>query len=714
MFRVFLASACALALGACGAQTNGTPVKQTVELADPGEAHLWLEEVEGAEALDWVRAQNTRTLGVLEADPRYQTLYDDALAILNASDKIAYPNYRGGWVYNFWQDEASVRGIWRRTRLDSYRTDAPVWETLLDFDKLAADEGANWVFKGASCLSPTYEKCLISLSDGGKDASVVREFDIAKKAFVDGGFVMPEAKSGTAWIGADALLVATSWGEGSLTESGYPFIVKRWTRGAELAAAEELIRGTTTDVGVWPAAFEVAPGVFEPMAVRAVSFFETEYHWLGGETPVKLNLPLKSSPSTLFDGQLVFSIEEDWTPNEGGQTFAQGSLLSVDWDALKTGASPLPVETVYVPDARSALEGASASRSKLVVSVIENVVGKAYAFERKDGAWTSSPIPLPDNSTIGVASINNDSDIAFINVEGMLTPDSLYEVDLAAMSVAPVKSLPAWFDASGMVAEQLEASSKDGTKVPYFVVRPKDMVMDGTAPTLLYGYGGFQVTMNPTYSAVRGKLWLENGGVFVLANIRGGGEFGPAWHQAGLKTNRQVIYDDFIAVAEDLIARKITTPRHLGIQGGSNGGLLMGVMFNQRPDLWNAVICQVPLLDMMRYHLLLAGASWVGEYGNPDDPVEGAFLKTISPYHTVDVNADYPEIFFVTSTKDDRVHPGHARKMAKLLEDHGKAFYYYENIDGGHSAAANLREVAHRSALEYVYLMRKLKDAPEG
>ena len=352
----------------------------------------------------------------------------------------------------------------------------------------------------------------------------------------------------------------------------------------------------------------------------------------------------------------------------------------------------------------------SIAKGALLLGVSDTAVGKVMRAEAGEAGWTLETVALPGTGQASIAFASDEEETVFINYEDFLTPDSLLSYNAATGDVTTLKSLPPKFDATGLKVTQHFATSKDGTRIPYFLVSKADLPLDGTTPTLLYGYGGFQVSLNPSYSPVTGRLWLEKGGAYVLANIRGGGEFGPEWHQAGLKQKRQRIYDDFISVGEDLVARGVTSPKHLGIMGGSNGGLLMGVMLNQRPDLWNAVVVQVPLLDMMRYHLLLAGASWVDEYGSPDVAEERKFLETISPYQNFDATRDYPVPFFVTSTKDDRVHPGHARKMAAKFEAAGLPFYYYENIDGGHSAAANQKERAKRSALEFTYLTRQLCD----
>ncbi|MBO6583827.1 MAG: S9 family peptidase [Hyphomonas sp.] len=709
-----------MALAACGTQTpTETPLADTLPPPQVSEAtaedpYLWLEEVEGEAALDWVRNQNDRSLKELKADPDYAGYEAAAIEALTSAERIPYGSIRDGMVYNFWQDETHVRGLWRRTKLESYASDTPEWETILDFDKLAEEEGKNWVYKGADCFRPKGSdigyKCMISLSNGGKDAIVRREFDLATKQFVDDGFVTPEAKQGGAWASPDTLLIATDWGEETLTASGYPFIVKRWDRGTPLDAAEEVIRGEGDDVGVWPMTLELEDGRILQGAAQADTFFTTRYWWFpdGESEPVQWPIPPKSSPEGIHEGRLLVSLKQDWTPTGQETTFKSGDLVAFDVETfMETRALP-PVSLVFHPSETQALKGVSTAKGALLLGVGDTAVGKVMRATASDAGWMLEPISLPGTGQASVAFASDEEDTVFINYEDFLTPDSLLSYSASTGDVKTLKSLPPKFDATGLSVTQHFATSKDGTRVPYFLVSKADLPLDGSTPTLLYGYGGFQVSLNPSYSAVTGRLWLEQGGAYVLANIRGGGEFGPEWHQAGLKQNRQRIYDDFISVGEDLIERGVTSPEHLGIMGGSNGGLLMGVMLNQRPDLWNAVVVQVPLLDMMRYHLLLAGASWVDEYGSPEVPDERAFLETISPYQNFDATKDYPVPFFVTSTKDDRVHPGHARKMAAKFEAAGLPFYYYENIDGGHSAAANQKERAKRSALEFTYLTKRL------
>ena len=573
--------------------------------------YLWLEEVEGDRAIAWAREQNERTLSELQADPRYPRFEAEARRILEARDRIADPVLMAGTVYNFWQDDQHVRGLLRRSDWSSYSSGSPKWETVLDIDALSAQDGKPWVTGMPDCLAPDYRRCLVALSNGGKDAAIVREFDTANRQFVEGGFVLPEAKHSVEWADRDTLLVATDWGDGSLTESGYPYIVKRWKRGQPLGSATEIFRGTSRDVAVSPARLRDRDGSYAIVIVRGETFFESTFQLLDGDRLVPLPLPRRSQIEGYWSGQLVASLQEDWSV--GGTTFRSGSLVSFSLAHFLRSGKP-DVKLVYQPGVRDSFQAFAGNRSVAYVLAAENVATRAYRYTFQDGQWQRlGALELPQRSQVSLGNIPPDDDRALVYSEGFTTPRSLY-LATAAGNLQKLAELPARFDASRQVVEQYEASSKDGTKVPYFVVRPKDLKLDGTAPTLLYGYGGFQVSMTPAYSGTIGKLWLEDGGVYVLANIRGGGEFGPAWHQAGLKTKRQLIYDDFIAVAEDLIARKITNSRRLGIMGGSNGGLLMGVMLTQRPDLWNALVIQVPLLDMLRYDQMLAGASWVDEY----------------------------------------------------------------------------------------------------
>ncbi len=699
-----LAALAALTLAACStASTDTTTTANANTPAMTGEdPYLWLEDVEGERALTWVREQNARSLPTLENDPRFAQLHADALALANSSDRLPLGGIFEGYYYNFWQDEAHVRGIYRRARLaDFARNGNPSWETVFDVDAVATAENANWVFKGIDCLEGT-TLCLVALSDGGKDATTYREYDIASRTFVRNGFVVPEAKSGVTWLDRNTLLVATDWGPGTMTESGYPFVIKRWTRGTPLSSATEIMRGQATDVGVFAGVLQDTDGHRVPIAVEADTFFESTNYRLDGAAPQRINLPPKSSIQGLYQGQLIATLQEEWRGHP------QGALIA--YPLSESGSEAPNVTVLFAPNARQSIEGVAITRDAILVAGYENVRGRMMRIARNGDAWNTTNIALPENGSVTFAGSSPTERQAFAVFEDFLTPDTLYALDQGATTARSIRSLPAQFDSSPYVSEQFEAVSRDGTRIPYFVLHRRDMQLNGQNPTLLYAYGGFQVSYTPSYSPNVGKLWLDRGGVYVLANIRGGGEFGPAWHQAGLRTHRQVIYDDFYAVERDLVERRITSPRRLGIEGGSNGGLLMGVMLNQHPEMIHAAVVQVPLLDMLRYDQLLAGASWVDEYGSPSNPEERAFLETITPYQNLRARDDFPLPFVLTSTKDDRVHPGHARKYVARLQELGMPVLYYENIDGGHSAAANLNEAARRRALEYTYLMQRLMD----
>ena len=691
---VLLAALCATARGAG---------------ADAGDPYIWLEDVDGERAMHWVRAENQKTLGVLEKDPRFATLHAQALALAEASDRLPTPVFIGGEVYNFWQDADHVRGIWRRTSLPDYRKPEPRWQTVLDLDALAAADSANWFWTGANCVRPAERHCLVALSDGGEDAITVREFDVGTAQFVPGGFALPKSKQNVVWLDADELLVARDRGAGTMTTSGYAFVVKALHRGQPLSEARELFRGTPQDVGVELATLDDGSGHRASVILREITTFETELYLVTATGPVRLPLPLKSQVDALVAGRLLVTLNEDWKVN--GASLAQGSLVSIDLAAARADPQHLAPVPVYVPGPRESLGEVLATRSSLVVTTYENVRGRAAVYTPvAGGGWSRRALPLPDMASIVVVTADSRSEQAVLNVTSFLTPPAYWLVDAASGDLDKLKQLPARFDATRDVVEQHEATSKDGTRIPYFVVRPRYLKADGSKPTVLDAYGGFQVSMTPYYSATIGKLWLERGGAFVLANIRGGGEFGPAWHEAGLKTRRQRIYDDFAAVARDLIARRITSPRRLGIEGGSNGGLLMGVEFNQHPELWHAVDIQVPLLDMLRYEQIAAGASWNGEYGSVANPAERAFLASISPYHNLKAGVRYPLPFVWTTTRDDRVGPQHARKFAARLAELGIPYLYYEVIEGGHAAGANLKEKAHTAALEMTYFTRQLMD----
>jgi prolyl oligopeptidase len=687
------------------AQTGQRAAASTAPTPADEDPFLWLEDIEGERAIAWVRERNTRSLGVLQADPRFERFQQQALAILEAKDRIPSPSFVRDEIHNFWQDPQQVRGLWRRTTLNSYRSADPRWETILDVDALSASEKANWVYRGSNCLPPAETRCLINLSNGGKDAVEVREFDVATKTFVANGIRLPESKGSATWIDENTLLVARDFGPGTLTASGYPFVVKRLKRGQTLDQAVEVFRGRPDDVSAGASALRDADGKLQAVLLtRSPKFFETERSLLTDRGPVALPIPKKVSIAAFVDDQLVLTLEENW-----GQ-FKIGDLVGLDLSDLKARPTAPKPYLILRPGPRQAIEGVTNTRNKLIVALYDEVKGAAYVYDRKGNSWTRRKLDLPANAAVDIGSASDRDDKVFFTVSGYLTPNTLWLADAATGRVEKLKSLPERFNSANHVVEQHQATSKDGTKIPYFVVRPKTAKMDGSNPTLLYGYGGYQISQLPGYSGTVGKLWLEDGGVYVEANTRGGGEFGPSWHQQAQGAGRHLAHEDFIAVAQDLIRRGITSPRRLGIMGGSQGGLFMGVAMTQHPELFNAAVIQVPLFDMFRFHKLLAGNSWIAEYGNPDIPEQRAWIAQYSPYQALATGKKYPEPFILTSTKDDRVHPGHARKAAAKLEALGYPYLYYENIDGGHSAAANLKESAKRAALEYTYLTRKLKD----
>jgi prolyl oligopeptidase len=691
-----------LSLAASAAVLFALPV-QAEQAADP---FLWLEEIEGTRALDWARAENARSLPVLEGDPRFAAMRAEAQAILTSPARIPTGSIHAGAVYNFWQDETHVRGVWRRASVASYRDGKPDWETLIDFDQLARDEGENWIAGDVTCLSPEYRHCLVELSRGGGDTSTWREFDTTTKTFVKDGFALPEAKSDVSWVDADTLLVGTNWGEGALTASGYPRVTKVWRRGVPLAQATTLFEGRKEDVAV--RAFVDQDHGAIPFVVRATSFFEAEYyHAPGLKSPAKLPLPPNSDIQGVLERRAIFFLREEWSHR--GKVHPQGSVIAYD---LRDGS----VEAVFAATATQSIESVGVGKTGLVVQYLDNVSGKAARVVRtKNGEWQATPIPMPQNGVIKVVSAGGGTDDAMLSFESLTSPLALYYVD-ARNEPRRIYETPAAYDAADVVVQQRFATSTDGTRIPYFVMGKKAVLERGNAPTVQYAYGGFLSATLPVYyedpsrpqhGALAGKLWVTRGGVLVLSNIRGGSEFGPSWHQAGLRQNRQRVFDDFIAVSEDLIRTGVTSKGKLGAIGRSNGGLLMGVVMNQRPDLYAAIVCGVPLLDMQRFTQLGAGASWVAEYGDPATS-DWDFMRKWSPYQNLQADVAYPPVFYYTSTKDDRVHPAHARKAAAKLKSFGRDYFYYENMEGGHGGTSNQAQLAHRIALEYTYFARQL------
>jgi prolyl oligopeptidase len=675
---------------------------------EPADPHQWLEDVAGERQLDWVKARNAEAVAALATGDAFKTLEERLLAILDSKEKIPYVSKIGDRYYNFWQDAAHPRGLWRRTTLADYRSPEPAWETVLDLDALAAAEGENWVWHGARVLAPDDRLCLVSLSRGGADADVVREFDLATKRFVDGGFTLPEAKSRVAWRDETSLFVATDFGPGSLTDSGYPRTVREWARGKPLESAQIVYEGKADDMSVG-AYRDLTPGFERDFVSRQVTFWTNELFLRRDGKLVKIAKP-DDANAGVHREWLFIELRSPWTVGE--TTHAAGSLLAIDFERFLAGDRSF--HTLFEPGPRTSLVGYDPTRNHVLLTTLDNVRSRLFVLTWRDGGWQRQPLAgVPAVATASVAAVDDlDSDDFFLTTATPLEPTTLAIGTLRPDGSGPepdvLKRSPAFFAAAGLVVTQHEATSADGTRIPYFQIGPADLPADGSTPTLLYGYGGFEIPLVPSYAAVTGAAWLERGRVYAIANIRGGGEFGPGWHQAALKEKRLRAYEDFAAVAEDLIARKVTSPERLGIKGGSNGGLLVGNMYALRPELFGAVVCQVPLLDMRRFNKLLAGASWMGEYGNPDLPEEWAFIKTFSPYHTVAADRDYPPLLITTSTRDDRVHPGHARKMTARLAEFGKHVVYYENIEGGHGGAADNKQRAFMDALSWSFLEREL------
>ncbi|HDZ04717.1 hypothetical protein LCGC14_0345290 [marine sediment metagenome] len=666
--------------------------------------YLWLEEVDGKKSLEFVERQNKATLEELTAENDYESMFDNSLAIYNSSEKLVYPAILGDFAYSFWQDKNHIRGIWRRSSLESYTSGNPVWETLLDLDELSKKENKKWVYKGSNGLYPDYNRFLIQLSNGGGDAVFIKEFDVNKKQFIENGFSIDNTKGGVNYVDENTLVVASDFGEGTVTTSGYPRQVKLWKRGTLLKDAQLIYEGETTDVGTWGFVFRDGSQAYT-MITQATTFFTNRNFVWHNNKAILLDIPEDAMPSNILNNQFIIQLKSDWTVN--GKTYKTGTLISLNFTELLKGNKE--IQLIIEPDEFSSITQVSTTKNKLLISLLTNVKSELYVYSFNNEKWSSEKVNAPDFGSIYIAGTNELSDDYFFEFTNFTTPSTMYFADASKNTFESYKSLPAYFDGSKYEIQQHKAKSKDGTMVPYFMVGAKGMKYDGSNPTLIYAYGGYEISETPYYASTIGVSWLDKGGVYVVANIRGGGEYGPKWHQDGMKEKRQNVFDDLYGVTEDLISRKVSSPKHLGVMGGSNGGLLVGVAFTQRPDLYNAIVCQVPLLDMQRFNKLLAGASWTGEYGNPDIPEEWEYLKKYSPYHNLKEGMDYPEVFFTTSTRDDRVHPGHARKMVAKMNDLGYKTYYYENTEGGHAGSSTNEQRAKSHALTFSYLIKKLK-----
>jgi prolyl oligopeptidase len=665
--------------------------------------HLWLEDVAGDTALDWVRARNAESDRALAGAPSFDALQADLKAILDSDAKIPYVSKIGDYYYNFWKDQTHRRGIWRRTTLESYRSAEPEWEAVLDIDALNAAEGENWVWQGAQCLRPEFTRCLVSLSRGGADANVTREFDLVDKAWVADGFVRPEAKGGMRWIDRDTVYVFTDFGPGTMTSSGYPRQVKEWRRGTPLIDAAMVHDGDDDDMYI-SASRDLTEGFQRDFVSRTIAFYNDELYLRRDGRLHRIDAPNSANKSVHRDW-LLLELREPW--ETGGRSWPAGALIATNFEAFMAGGRDFIA--LFEPTERTSFAGSSWTRNHLIINVLDDVRNRLYVLTPGADGWARAPLAgAPASGTLSAWGVDSHAtDAYFLTVNDYVTPTTLLLGEIGTPPAA-LKQMPAFFDGTRYEVAQHFATSEDGTRVPYFMVARRGIAPDGSHPTLLYGYGGFEISMTPNYAPAMGRGWLRDGGVFVVANIRGGGEYGPRWHQAALKANRHRAYEDFAAVAEDLVARGVTRPKRLGIQGGSNGGLLVGNMVTRYPQLFAAAVCQVPLLDMRRYHLLLAGASWMAEYGDPDQAEEWAYIRGFSPYHNLQPGKAYPKVLFTTSTRDDRVHPGHARKMMARMVEQGHEALYYENIEGGHGGAADNQQLAHMQALAYTFLRNTL------
>ena len=677
--------------------------------AQDEDPYLWLEDIEGQKALDWVKSENAATDKLILSRPGFEADRKRARAILDDERQIAMPGeVMGDHITNFWRDATNPRGLWRQSPLDAWLAGKPVWTTLIDVDALGKAEKQSWVWHGADCLAPDYSRCLVSLSPGGTDADIVREWDRTTKSFVAGGFTLPQAKSSVTWEDADTLLVATDYGEGSMTASGYPRIVKRWKRGTTLAAAETVAEGEPEDVGM--NVFALMDGDRRwPMISRGKTFYTADIKLpnVDASRYISTIIPDTASVRDVIDGQLVIFLNQDWAD------IPAGSLASLSLEDMSADRK-VPIVTAMTPTKAQAIEDVAATDNILWVKALDDVEGKLFALRRDSatGKWSQRDVPVAANATVAIAGTVGRRDLALVTAETMLTPPTLYAASEQGTPQA-VQSLPATFDAKDMSVEKRFATSKDGTKIPYFLARKQGTT--GPVPALIHAYGGFRAAQTPGYLTSQpyragplGLFWVEDGNAYVLANIRGGGEYGPAWHQAALREKRQNSFDDLHAVAEDLVRTGVSAKGKVAISGRSNGGVLVGAAMTQRPDLYGAVISGSPIKDMWRYDKMLAGASWVAEYGDPDVPGDWAFLSGYSPYHNIRKGVTYPPIFLYLSTKDDRVHPGHARKYAARLMENGNRVYYHEYIEGGHSVGADHAEDAVRAAMLHAFLLREL------
>lgn len=674
--------------------------------------YLWLEQVTSKESMDWVNKSNKTTDEKMKSNELYHELYSQAISVLNGKSRLPSLSQNGKWLYNFWKDDQHPRGIYRRTTLKQIKKSKPTWETVLDMDKYSSEHKIKYDYKGMTCLPPNGNDCLVMLSPSGGDAVVIREFDLKKKTFIKGGFELPLAKSQVSWIDKNTIYVGTDFGEDSMSDSGYPRMIKRWKRGTPLKDAQTIY--TADKKSMSARAFRINNEKDSlDIITEATSFWSSDKFQFLNSKLVPLNLPKSASISGTYQEKLVVSLKDDW--NFNNKIYLQGEILLIETSLLRGDKGT--IESIIKPNKTTVIESVNSTEQGLLITLLEDVKAKLQLYTKQNnGKWKIQEIQFPENGSLNLTSVDDKSGDFFVQYESFITPPSLYHVNIKTLKPVLIKKQDESFDGTQFKSEQYFTKSKDGTRVPYFVVMNKNTIFDGSNPTHIFSYGGFRNSLTPSYSGsyealsgAYGKLWLERGGVFVLANIRGGGEYGPSWHAAALLKNRHKSFEDFEAVATDLFDKNITSAKHLGIEGRSNGGLLVTATMTRHPELYGAVICGAPLIDMKRYNKLLAGASWMGEYGNPDIPEMWDYIKTYSPYQNLKANTKYPPIFFYTSTQDDRVHPAHARKMAAKMINYNYPVDYYENIEGGHYGFSTNEQLAHRLALSYTHLWTHLK-----
>ena len=681
-----------------------TPDPRPTLAAPDDDPYLWLEEVDGERALAWVETQSAATLTRF-GDTRFAADRDTLAAIFDRPDNIPVIARRGTKVFNFWKDAAHPRGLWRTTTLDSYRGERPEWDILLDLDALAAREGEDWIWSGAATLPGSHDRAILMLSRGGADAVVLREFDLSSHDFVSAGFILPEAKGGAAWLDRDTLLLSSALGDGMATSSGYARTVRLWRRGTDPSTAPVIFETGADHMSVWADLDRQAEDE-RVWFVERVGFFDIVV-WIGDRTGPKTRIDLPTDVQGQWhSGWLAVKRRTQWTI--GGDTHPPDTVLGISFPAFLDGDRRFT--KLFEPTERRALQGLFWSGGRLVLSILDDLKPVFEVLTPSGVGWARQRITgLPD---IGVAHVwsldvrtEESTGDLLASAQDPLTPPSLYLIPPRA---APqlLKRGPQAFDPAGLAMARHEAISEDGTRIPYVQVGPPGNT--GEAPVHLSGYGGFGISMLPYYNSAVGKLWLERGGTGVVANIRGGGEFGTAWHDAGRREEKRLSHDDFAAVAADLVRRGVTLPGRIAAEGGSNGGILITNMLTRYPELFGALFCTIPLIDMRRYAKLHAGASWIAEYGDPDNPADWAFLAAISAYHQAVPGRPYPPILIATSRRDDRVHPGHARKMAAKLQAMGYEAYFYEPAAGGHGYGKDNAERAAFTALGYNFLRRAI------